>query len=132
MDTVPAEAPQPVVGPHTRVTVPVWLAGACDTRPVFDAVDAWEVLDDTPGHVVVEHPDRGVRVAFLPERPGGYRPDAVWEVTAYADPDDERHLWKAVFGAATPPEAVAAFIAAATDPAGAVRHPDELPHRTRR
>ncbi|WP_436778235.1 DUF317 domain-containing protein [Yinghuangia sp. YIM S09857] len=132
MDITPSAVPQPVIGPDTEVTVPVWLAGACDTGPVFDALQAWTVLDGTAGHTVLEHPARGVRVAFLPERPSGYDRDAVWEITAYADPGDEHHLWTAAFGESTPPEAIAAFIAAATDPAGAVRHPDELPRHPRR
>lgn len=132
MNAIPAEVREPEVGPDTRVTVPVWLAGACDTTPVFDALEGWTVVDGTPGHTVLEHPDRGVRLAFLPERPGGYDPDAVWEVTAHTDPGDEHHLWKAVFGDETPPEAITAFITAATDAAGAVRHPDELPRHPRR
>ncbi|WTW93447.1 DUF317 domain-containing protein [Streptomycetaceae bacterium NBC_01309] len=130
MDRISAETP-PEVGSDTRVTVPVRLAGAGEADTVLGALEGWHVLDDTAGHRLLEHPDGGLFVGFLPERPGGYQPDAVWEVTAYASPVDGHHLWKAVFGAETPPEAIAAFIAAASGP-GAVRHPEELPDRSRR
>ncbi|MDI2127117.1 DUF317 domain-containing protein [Yinghuangia seranimata] len=132
MDAIPAEVPQPAVGPDAEVTVPVWLAGGIDTRPVFDALEAWTVIDGTAGHVIVEHPARGVRVGFLPERPDGYDPDALWEITAYADPGDTRPMWKTTFGDHTPAEAIIAFIVAVTAPAGVLRHPDELPRHSRR
>lgn len=132
METIPAPVPQPEVGPDMEVTVPVWLAGACDTTAVFNALEGWTVVDDSPSHTVREHPDRGVRVAFLPEPTGGADRDVVWEVAAYADPGTECELWRASFDDQTPPETIAAFIAAATDPAGAVRRLDELPRHPRR
>lgn len=101
------------------ITVPGYAAGPGIPTPALEALrDAgWTRYEDGEGDVTYVSPDGAASARFAPEIAP---PDPLWAL-AYTDPDPyakSPRSWKATFGSNTPAEAIAAFVAALTDPAG--------------
>ncbi|MFI2354579.1 DUF317 domain-containing protein [Streptomyces anulatus] len=79
--------------------------------PVLDLLDAlgWAVVDTPEANVHATSPDGRIYVGWLPEDPGAWKRDIVWQVRVQPT---EGASWVQEFGLHTPAEAVAGFIAA--------------------
>jgi hypothetical protein len=104
------------------VTVPVWAAGAGMPDKALDILDAagWHRYTDDDSNVTFRSPDGAVTAEFGPETERHHRRGPLWEVAYTAlDPyAKNRPNWTATFGDQVPAEAIAAFLATLTDPAG--------------
>ncbi|MFL6113826.1 MAG: DUF317 domain-containing protein [Catenulispora sp.] len=103
-------------------TVPVYAAGAGIPDLALDRLfhAGWTRYGDDLGDVAYVSPDGAVRAEFGPETRRYGTGGALWEVI-YTDPDPYAkapNTWSATFGAQVPAEAIAAFLATLTDPAG--------------
>jgi hypothetical protein len=86
---------------------PRYLAGPTDTgepaiQPLLDL--SWHMTYDELANVYVQAPDQRVRLGYLPEGDD----DALWRITAYADPFAVPR-WRVTFQDAAPTEIVAGF-----------------------
>jgi Domain of unknown function (DUF317) len=102
------------------VLVPPYAAGDGIPAPALEAAGAagWTRFEDEAANVTYTSPDGRCHLGFGPET-DRYRRDAdrLWVAEYRPEPGGERG-WAAHFGDETPPEAIAAFVRALTDPAG--------------
>jgi hypothetical protein len=125
-DQTPAEAIGAFIATLTdpdglRETHPGYAAGASAPRRVFEAAQAagW-TQTRTEGVITHTSPDGAAHVDYdtaPPVVPGQFLAEGPHWRFAYRDADGKRD-WTAQFTAHTPAEALAAFLAALTDPAG--------------
>ncbi|WP_331773249.1 DUF317 domain-containing protein (plasmid) [Embleya sp. NBC_00888] len=117
--------------PDSRIAVRPYLAGIGDNTvgAVFRTLEVagWTMVTDSWCNVTAWSPDRLARVRFQPEDPDYHHHDNLWRITV----GDGRYqpTWHTTFTDDVPHELVETFCRAMTDPAGLVRHPEELPDR---
>ncbi|GAA1966505.1 DUF317 domain-containing protein [Catenulispora subtropica] len=115
-----AEDSEPIMPPP--VTVPVYAAGPgmADTALMILEAAAWHRYEDGNCNVTYRSPDGSVTAEFGPESERYHRRGPLWEVK-YTNPDPyakNSRSWTATFGDDVPAEAIGAFLATLTDPAG--------------
>jgi Domain of unknown function (DUF317) len=124
--------PDPDADGPVQVT-PRALAGPGEPGTALEVLReaGWQVQDDDLANAHAWSPDALVYVGFLPEGKAGRQhagagavaAQTLWEVRAYRRPNVPSPVWTATFDDLTPAELVAAFLAAAADPAGITRDP---------
>lgn len=100
-----AELPPPALGERE------WLLECHCARPVTDLLKAqgWDVVADLDCNVHCSSPDRRVYVGLLPESQEAARGE-LWHI--HVTDNSGTRTWRQTFGADTPAQAIAGFLAA--------------------